>query len=146
MSNFDFSLGKDGDTLILIGPDGLSQIDIQYVKDFEPKQDKTDIVVKGLDGRRHTFYAPEGWSGSFTVTRRNPALDDFFTSLESDWFEAGIASLMTIYHYVTEKDGTQRGWMYTNCTLHLSSAGKWEQDSKPVEQKVDFSAERKEPV
>ena len=139
---FNYSLGRDY-RIVVVADDG-SKVDIQYVQDFEQKQDSQDIMVKGLDGNRHQFSAPEGWSGGFTTTRQNPNFDAFWAKYESDWYDNATARLFTVFVFGTEKDGSQTVYKFSESTLKFADAGKLAQDSKPVEMKVTFIARRRE--
>lgn len=137
--SFNYSLGRDSTVVLIDNLTGV-RVDIQYVQDFDRKQDVNDIMVKGLDGKRHQFSAPEGWSGGFTATRKNPNFDTFWAQYESDWYNNDNARLFSVFVYTNEKDGTQTVERYTEATLKYDDAGKLAQDSKPVEMKVSFKA------
>lgn len=141
MSAFNYSLGRNS-KIVLLDPDG-AVVDTQYVKDFDTKQEKHDVTVKGMDGNKFVFYAQDGWGGSFTTTRRNANLDAFFEKMESDWRDNGDANLCSFYLYETEQDGSQTVHQYSNVTVHLSDGGKRDVDDKAVEYKVEFWASRR---
>jgi hypothetical protein len=138
---FNFSLGRDS-TVVVTAGDG-TRVDIQAVNDFERKQDVTEVKVDVLDGDRHRYDAPMGWSGGFTSTRKNQNFDQFWAAYERNWHQNGTKELFTITVFTNESDGSTTTEQYVDCTLMYSDAGKLAADNKPVELKVTFKARRR---
>ena len=86
-----FSVGRDTQ-LVVMGPKG--RVDMSHVTGFESRQLTSPIRVNRLDGTQLGAELPKGWEGYFEVERGTPALDDFISSAEQDFYNGdGAQSL-----------------------------------------------------
>jgi hypothetical protein len=135
-SLYSVNTGRDNQALI-VANDGRS-VDLQSVTMTDSKMDTQEFNHKRLDGNRVMFHIPEGFSGSIEFARMNPNLDLFFDQLWSDWINNGLSTLVSIYYYVAESDGSQTCYHFIDATLKYD-AGKWSPD-KEVNGKIDYNA------
>ena len=134
-----FSIGRDTQ-LVVMGPHG--RVDMSHVTGFESRQLTNPIRVSRLDGTQLGAELPKGWEGQFEVERGTPALDDFISSIEQDFYNGAGAQSGTMYQYITETDGWVSTYQYDGVVFKLASAGIWKGDAS-VKQKLEFFATRK---
>jgi hypothetical protein len=134
-----FSVGRDTQ-LVVMGPKG--RVDMSHVTGFESRQLTSPVRVNRLDGTQLGAELPKGWEGFFEVERGTPALDDFISSIEQDFYNGNGAQAGTMYQYITETDGSVSTYQYEGVVFKLISAGVWKGDSS-VKQKLEFFATRK---
>jgi hypothetical protein len=134
-----FSIGRDTQ-LVVMGPKG--RVDISHVTSFESRQLTSPVRVNRLDGTQLGAELPKGWEGSFEVERGTPALDDFISSVEQDFYNGASAQSGTMYQYITEIDSSVSTYQFDGVVFKLASAGVWKGDAS-VKQKLEFFATRK---
>jgi hypothetical protein len=134
-----FSIGRDTQ-LVVMGPNG--RIDMSHVTSFESRQLTTAVRINRLDGTQLGAELPKGWEGSFEAERGTPALDDFISAMEQDFFNGGGPENGTMYQYITETDGSVSTYQFDGVVFKLASAGTWKGDAS-VKQKLEFYATRK---
>jgi hypothetical protein len=134
-----FSIGRDTQ-LVVMGPSG--RVDLSHVTGFESHQITTPVRVSRLDGTHLAAELPKGWEGSFEVERGTPALDDFVSTIEQNYFNGGGGDAGTMYQYITEVDSSVSTYQFDGVVFKLASAGMWKGDSS-VKQKLEFYATRK---
>ncbi|PXX42214.1 hypothetical protein [Aquitalea magnusonii] len=142
MSQGQFSTGRDVslDFITAAGP-----LRIPGLKDFSSKQDVQEKKIKLINGQtRHQRFF-DGWSGSFEAERMNSAIDDYFASLEENYFAGLPETPITITETIQEPDGSVTQWRYEDVLLKLDDAGKWAGDST-ISQKLSFVASRRRKV
>lgn len=137
---YAFNTGRDIQ-LKLVGPNG--HVDIDNVMGFDSKPDYADIKIDRLDGKQLHAAPEKGWTGSFDLYRANANLDRFFADAAEAWYNGGSYELSTIFAYITEADGSQTVYKFTDCAMKLDDAGQWKGD-KEVTMKVAFVASRRE--
>lgn len=132
-----YSVGRDI-SLDIIGPTG--PLRFSLITNFTSKPDTTDIKIKGLDGiTRHARF-PDGWSGSFDITRADSTLDDYFSQVEANYYAGLNERPLTITETISEASGAVTQYRYTGVLLKLDDAGSWSGD-QVVKQKVSFMAD-----
>jgi hypothetical protein len=134
-----FSIGRDTQ-LVVMGPYG--RVDLSHVTGFESRQITSPVRVSRLDGTQLAAELPKGWEGSFEVERGTPALDDFISVTEQNFYNGSGASSGTMYQYITEIDSSISTYQFDGVVFKLASAGAWKGDSS-VKQKLEFFATRK---
>ncbi len=134
-----FSAGRDV-SLDIIGPTG--PIRFNLITAFRSKPDTVDQKIKGIDGiTRHARF-PDGWTGSFDISRQDSVIDDLFAQLESNYYSGLNEQPMTLTETITERNGSVSQYRYVQMLLKLEDAGEWKGD-KTVDQKVSFVASRR---
>jgi hypothetical protein len=134
-----FSIGRDTQ-LVVMGPSG--RVDISHVTGFESRQLTSPVRIGRLDGTQLGAELPKGWEGSFEAERGTPALDDFISGLEQNFYNGGGTQSSTMYQYITETDSSVSTYQFDGVVFKLTSAGAWKGDAS-VKQKLEFYATRK---
>src|ERR1700748_2541099 len=134
-----FSIGRDTQ-LVVMGPSG--RVDLSHVTGFESHQITTPVRVSRLDGTHLAAELPKGWEGSFEVERGTPAVDDFISAIEQNYFNGGGGDAGTMYQYISEVDSSVSTYQFDGVVFKLATAGMWKGDSS-VKQKLEFYATRK---
>jgi hypothetical protein len=134
-----FSVGKDV-SLSLTNPSGT--FPTVGVTSFTAKPMFTDLKSKRLDGLTYFGEIPDGWTGTFKFDRLNPAIDNFFATLEAAYYAGQNNPSGTIQEVIAEADGSTTTWQYNGVVLKLDDAGDWKGDAR-VEQTITFNATTK---
>lgn len=137
---YSFNTGRDIQ-LKFISPTG--EVDIDNVTGFDSKPEYADIKIDRLDGKQLHAAPEKGWTGSFDLYRANADLDRFFGAAADAWYDGGVYELSTMFAYVSEADGSQTVFKFTDCVMKLDDSGNWSGD-KEVKMKVSFMASRRE--
>lgn len=136
MSQMGYSIGRDVSIVITL-PDG-TQLRLGKVTSFEAKPDTTKTKIKGLDGVVDNLRFWEGWNLTLKTERRNPDLDNYFATLEANYW-AGIGEKpCTVQETISEPDGSVTQWRYERVTFDYDP-GTWEAD-KTVSQTITGTA------
>ncbi|MDN2676706.1 hypothetical protein KIV45_15890 [Janthinobacterium lividum] len=134
-----YSVGRDL-SLDIIGPNG--PINLNQIVGFTAKPDVTDKKIKGLDGITRHLRFPDGWSGSFDLERQNNVVDDYFSTLEANYYAGLNENPATITETIQEVDGSVSQYRFLQVLLTLEDAGSFKGDDT-VHQKVRFVAARR---
>ncbi|AYM76900.1 hypothetical protein D9M09_14655 [Janthinobacterium agaricidamnosum] len=134
-----YSVGRDL-SLDIIGPNG--PINLNQIVGFTAKPDVTDKKIKGLDGITRHLRFPDGWSGSFDLERQNNVVDDYFSTLEANYYAGLNESPATITETIQEVDGSISQYRFLQVLLTLEDPGSFKGDDT-VRQKVRFVAARR---
>lgn len=118
------------------------QVDLPSVTEFRSQQDVTPLKSAPLNDVPRTVNVPNGWSGQITFQRDKDTLDKLLASDEAAFWSAGTMTSGSIFQYITEVDGSKSTYEYTNCSLHLSSAGDWQKENI-VMQTLAFTASQR---
>lgn len=134
-----FSVGRDVSLTIFTsqGPLGTAAL-----TNFDAKPMTADIKIVQLDGSLLSAYLPEGWEGTFGFTRVDSSLDDYFASIEDNYYAGGDLPVGTISETITNPDGSVTSYLYDKVSLKLTEPGGWE-GNKEVKQSVAFMASRR---
>ena len=137
-----FSVGRDCTLMVAHpqAPGGRLQLD--NVMDFSCKQETANIKKDRLDGVQLIAELPKGWTGSFTVERSGPGVDQFFALAETAWFTGGIWNVASVYQFVVEPDGSSTTFQFENAALKFENAGDWKGDAS-ITQHISFTASRR---
>lgn len=138
-----FTVGRDV-SIDLFGNLG-SVVRFNLITQFESKQNTTRITIKGLDGKNRYLELPEGWEGSFAVTRGNRVVDDYFAQIEDTYYDGGDIQAASITETIQEPGGGISQWRFEGVMLKLDDAGSYQGDAE-VKQKISFCATRKRRV
>lgn len=134
-----FSVGRD-QTLTIVSNG--APVRFSGMTAFRSKQDTTEQKIVLIDGNIEHLRFFQGWSGSFTLERRNGVLDRFFNQLEANYY-LGISELpVFIDQVIREADGSVTSEQYTKVLLKLDDAGEWKGDSN-VKQALSFIGSRR---
>jgi hypothetical protein len=134
-----FSVGRDTQ-LVVVGPSGT--INLVHVTAFESRQVTQSVRVNRLDGNQIGMELPKGWEGSFDLERGDSVVEDFIASTEQVYYNGSIATVSTMYQYVSEVDGSTSTYQYDSIVFRLSNAGLWKGDAA-VRQKLEFFGSRR---
>lgn len=134
-----FSVGRD-QTLTIVANG--APVRFSGITGFRSKQDTTEQKIVLIDGNIEHLRFFQGWSGSFTLERRNGVLDRFFNTLEANYY-LGVSELpVFIDQVIREADGSVTSEQYTKVLLKLDDAGEWRGDSN-VKQALSFIGSRR---
>jgi hypothetical protein len=115
---------------------------LNLITGFNAKQLTSTESPKGLDGLvRHVRFF-NGWSGSFTLDRRDSTLDDYFSLLESNYWGGANEGSASITETIQESAGNVTQWLYTGVLLMYDDAGDYRGDST-VKQSMSFLASQR---
>lgn len=112
------------------------------VVSFTSRQDTVPLRTSPLNKQPETFQVPNGWTGTVQCQRSNDNLDSLIASIEAAFWSAGTITNGALYQYITEPDGSQTTWHYTNVSIVLGEAGNWSNDAM-VMQSFSFTASQK---
>ena len=134
-----YSVGRDI-TLNITGNSG--PLNFNQIVGFQSKPDITDQKIKGLDGVTRHLRFPDGWSGTFDIERQDSTLDDYWSSLENNYYAGSNELPITITETIQEVNGSLSQYRYLQVLLTIEDAGAWKGDAS-VKQKVKFVAARR---
>ena len=121
-----FNIGKDL-SLVLVGPTGA--ITLPKITDFDDEAVYETVKSKVLDGPTRQFSLPDGHNLTIKFDREDGAVDSMFSAIEAAyWAAGGFVPSFTLYEYVTERDGTQSTFEFTEVDLQYK-AGSWKSGS-----------------
>ena len=135
-----YSIGRDRSVVIIL-PDG-TNLRLGKVTDFESKPSTTNQTVKGLDGVIDHLRFHEGWTFTLKTERRSPDLDNYWASIEANYY-AGISEPpVTLVETTLEPDGSVSQFRYEKVVLSFDEAGSWAAD-KSVSQSLSGMAAKR---
>jgi len=141
-----FNVGRDATLNITAGGIPLKPT---IITEFEFKQDTVQLKSKPLNGAPIFQEVPDGWSGSFSVDRADPTLDDFFSQAEDNWYagdDQTIASILqTIADAAVGAVGPIHQYLFEGVQMKLDQGGNYKQDDK-VMQRVAWVASRRRKI
>lgn len=118
---------------------------INRITGFESKQHTSGTSVKRLDGINDPLRFFEGWSGTFSVERADPVVEDYFIQLEENYYAGLNEQPATILETITNPDGSTSQYRYERVIMSFDDAGTWKGDAT-VPLKIGFTAARKRKV
>lgn len=114
----------------------------QIIENFTSREDATTDKIIAMDGTvRHPKFH-QGWSGSFTLERNGPFMDNYIALQEAGYYLGQDQIPITITETITENDGTVSMYQYTQCVVTLEDAGNYS-GTEIVKQNVTFMGARK---
>lgn len=134
-----FNVGKDV-SLDINGQNG--PLRPSLITKFNKKQLTKEITVKGLDGISRHIRFPDGWSGSFDFERQDSTLDDYFATVEDNYYAGINEQAITITETIQEVSGAITQWRYLGVMLKYDDGGEFAGD-QTVKQKVSWVASRR---
>jgi hypothetical protein len=134
-----YNVGRDV-TLTIFNSDGVIATD--GLKDFTSKRRTTKINQVLLTGEMRPASLPEGWDLSFTFSRQDSSIDDYFAALEANYYAGKDLPTGTITETITNPDGSISEYQYQNIALDFEEAGSWA-GNKEVDQKVTATCGRR---
>ena len=137
-----FNIGRSGQLVLVTAQAG--PLTLNYT-DFGSEQMTHNIESRPVNGETVPADIPDMWSGTIDIDRNSPDLDAFIALQEANYFAGQGLALHSLFQFVTEVNGQQTTWQYTNVTVTLNNAGKWRQNDR-VQQSLKFRASRKKQV
>ena len=135
-----YSIGQDNSIVLIDSVQG--RITFPIVTDFDVRETSKTVSVQPMSGPELRDELPQGWEGSFGVDRASTAVDDYFTTRASTYFATNTLSVVTMYQYVTETNGSTSCWECTGCTFKLADGGKFA-GPETVKVKISWYASRR---
>ena len=129
-----FSVGKDI-SIVLVSAGG-GQVDLPKLTGvhFTPQYDT--FKSKPLDGPTRQFDLPDGHQFSLKFDREDGRVDKFFAAIEAGYVVlGGFVPTYTLYAYVTERNGSQTTFEFTEATVQYKP-GEWKSGG-PVSGTID---------
>lgn len=139
----DFSIGRDISVDIFGQVNGVVKPDL--VLGFDRKQLSTKVTIKGMDGITRYLELPDGWEGSIEIARKNNTMDDYFASLEAQYYAGKNTQPAIITETISEPDGSISQYRYEGVYFKYDDAGAWKGDSD-VKQKLSWCASKRRKV
>jgi hypothetical protein len=135
-STSKFTLGKDVQAVV-VGPYGT--VDLGNVTEFSSKPKYKEATSNVLDGPTYRLSEPDGHDCVISIDRTKRNIDDMVAQIEAAyWLAGGGITLGTAYRYVTEKDGTQSCFMFTDCDFQFDLGQFKAESAVPI--KISFYA------
>lgn len=145
--------GQDVELVINVngGELGLGGAAVSFigVTGFSSRQDTSDLRVKQINGEVRHLVLPDGWSGTFDITRQalsasgqDITLDDFFSRIEAEYYKGDDMGLAEITQRIKKQDGNYETYKFKDCALKLEDAGDYSGDST-VSVRVGFMASKR---
>ncbi|MGI4941776.1 MAG: hypothetical protein ACRYHQ_14645 [Janthinobacterium lividum] len=136
-----YNIGRSG-SIIFVSPSGPLQLNYT---DFSSEQTTHNIESRPVNGETIPADIPDMWTGTIEIDRNSPGLESFVAQQEASYYSGAGFALSTLYQYVTEVDGSQTTWEWTNVTITLTKAGSWKQNDR-VQQSIKFRASRRKQI
>lgn len=114
---------------------------LDKISDFKAKPVFKQHSVPLLNGPTDKFSVPDGWEGSFSLTRNNSTGDDYQAQLEDDYFN-GISRTKSVITETIKESGGSSTYRYTGVNLNMTDAGDKTGD-KTVTQQFTWTALRR---
>lgn len=137
-----FSVGRDL-TLTIVTASGV--LPVKGITSFKSKQDTNEEKIVKIDGVTDHVRFFQGWSGSFVIEREDSTLDDYFSQLESNYYQGITEQPVYITETITEKNGNVTQYRYQKVLLKLDDAGDWAGD-RVVKQSLSFVCSRRQKI
>jgi hypothetical protein len=140
----DFNIGNDW-AIDLFDPLTGGIQSFSLVTGFTKQQDTTEVSSNALDGLVRRAHLPGGWSGTITVDRANPNIDNYFAAREDAYYQGRVQPPCTITETITEVGGGISQFRYEGVSFKLDGGGNAQGKDK-VEMSVAFTASRRRKV
>lgn len=135
-----YSIGRDV-TVAVILSNGTA-LRLGKVLSFDAKQVTSEEEIVGLDGVVDHLRFYKGWTGSIKMERRSPDLDNYFATLEANYWAGVGEDTITIQQTISEPNGSVSQWRYERVLLKYDDPATWEAD-KSVTQSLSFVAAKR---
>jgi hypothetical protein len=115
------------------------------ITSFQARQKSRQLQSIAMDGTNNYAELPQGWDLSFQVDRSSPVVDNYFATLENNYF-TGIPTVgAQVTETVSEVDGSTSQYRYENLTLKLADSGLKSGDNY-IKMKIEGSASRRRQI
>ena len=139
MANNAFNTGKDASVVIIHPLATGGRLDLPLVTDFDSKPQWHDITSSALDGFTRTQHVPRNFLLSFSADRSNAAVEAFLSALVIAYRTVGRAPDGSVYHYISEIDGSTTTMQYDGVALKPDDLGSWKKEDR-IMQKISGTA------
>lgn len=143
MAAATFDLGLQTN-VVLVTPEGQT-LDLGIITDFNFKEETSEVAVAPLNSPPEFEYVPQGFSGSFTVTRRGPEIDEFFAARSMKFWNGARMGYCKIFQFTRERDGRESAFQFTNVAVTLAEGGTYKA-TEAVSMSISFKASDRIPV
>ena len=140
MAGNQFSIGRDGAQITIMGASGPMSFNI--LTEFDSKPQYKDLKVEGIDGITRSRHLPNGHTGTLMFDRADSGVSDYFAQQEANFFAGLSPDQVTITQTITEANGSVSQYQYTQVDLWEDDDGTWKGLDK-VPQRVNFYSARK---
>ena len=116
-------------------------ISLNGIKDFRSNQDTIPRNNMDKDGTRWEAHQPVGYSGSFTITKRDVTMDGVAIQNDDDWHNLRQLPYYQIFEtIILPKTLETFKFIYERVSLKFDDLGDWNAD-RDAEVRVTFSAQ-----
>ena len=122
----NYSVGRDI-SFTLSTPNG--PLTLSGVTSYSVKKKNTMLTSKRITGRLHHGVIPDGWELTIQLDRKDSTVDRYFAARDADYYNGVNVQSGTIYETITESDGTNTQFRYTEVVLQFDGAGDWKGDA-----------------
>lgn len=99
-------------------------LELDVTTGFDKKQETTSLNSKGLDGIHRVSDIPDGWTGTITLDRGGPVLDDYFAAVEAGYYRNGTLRNCTITETIEDVNDVITQYKYLGVSIKFADAGK----------------------
>lgn len=138
-----YSVGRDVSIDIFGQVNGV--VTPKEVTMFEKKQRTNRVEIKRIDGIVDFLELPQGWEGSIEVERADNTLDDYFATLEANYYSGKNIVTATISETIQEPNGSISQYRYERVMFKYSDAGQAKNDAS-IKLKLDWVASKRRKV
>jgi hypothetical protein len=131
-----FTVGRDINVVINGQGEGIT---LEGITDFNARPLTTTIKTKPLHGKPQHAYIPDGWEISIKIDRRDASVDDFWNSLENEYYNGDNLPAGTIIVTISNSDGSISKYRYEDTVLKVDNPGDFSGD-KIVQQSLSGMA------
>ncbi len=118
---------------------------INTIISFNAKPDAVDKKIVAMNGNVIPLVFPSGFSGTMEIERTDNTLEQYWDQFE-DGYYLGLNLLpSTITETITESDGSQTQYLYTNVMFKVDNLGAYS-GNDTVKQSLSFMAGRRQQV
>ncbi len=117
-------------------------VELGDVETVDVKPMKHEISSRPYNDVPKFGFIPDGYQGTFTITRTGSQLEDLQLALNEAFNAGQIIRAGYLNETVTDPDGTVAKYQYQGCVFHVDDLGQISRE-KTVKQKVEFKASRK---
>jgi hypothetical protein len=115
------------------------------ITSFQSRQKSRQLQSIAMDGTNNYAELPQGWDLSFQVDRSSPVVDNYFATLENDYFSGTATVGVQVTETVSEVDGSTSQYRYENLTLKLADSGL-KSGENYIKMKIEGSASRRRQI
>ena len=143
MAGSFFTVGRDGQLVILHPFLPAGRVDAMLMTGFDAKPNSVTIKSVGLDGKHREDHLPGNYTVTITFDRNSSALGDFQSTLDAAKRRAAAVPTGTIYQYVNELDGSVSTYVFSEVTFQVTDLGNFKGDDKVTQTLMASAVERR---